>query len=361
MRVVQIIDSLDAGGAERMAVNYANVLSSTIDFSALIATRKEGVLQQQLNKNVPYLFLRKKRAFDLKALFLLRNFVKINKIEIVHAHGTSFFTGFLLKLIYPKIKLIWHEHLGARVEENSFRNLVLIVCSFLFDAVFVVNQDLKIWMESHLWTKKVTYIPNFTNLNTNELSTNKLNGNAEKRIICVSNLKNPKNHILLLNAFLGLNLSDLGWSLHLIGKDFKDNYSDEIKKFIVQNNLENSVSIYDSKKDIFNLLNQATIGVLCSTSEGFPITLLEYGLAKLPVISTNVGECSTLINDSESGLLFDPKNLNQLQEQIFKLISNKNLRDKLGLNLYQTVTTEYSKEKIIDLIVSKYNKVLIRC
>ncbi len=37
MRVVQIIDSLEAGGAERMAVNYANALSKNIEFSGLIA------------------------------------------------------------------------------------------------------------------------------------------------------------------------------------------------------------------------------------------------------------------------------------------------------------------------------------
>ena len=33
MRIVQLIDSLETGGAERMAVNYANSLSDTIDFS----------------------------------------------------------------------------------------------------------------------------------------------------------------------------------------------------------------------------------------------------------------------------------------------------------------------------------------
>jgi hypothetical protein len=32
MRVLQIIDSLEAGGAERMAVNYANALANEIDF-----------------------------------------------------------------------------------------------------------------------------------------------------------------------------------------------------------------------------------------------------------------------------------------------------------------------------------------
>ena len=58
MRIVQLIDSLDAGGAERMAVNYANALQSKIEFSGLVTTRKEGGLKEQINPKVSYLFLK---------------------------------------------------------------------------------------------------------------------------------------------------------------------------------------------------------------------------------------------------------------------------------------------------------------
>lgn len=46
MRILQLIDSLEAGGAERMAVTYANALVQEIAFSGLVATRKEGPLLQ---------------------------------------------------------------------------------------------------------------------------------------------------------------------------------------------------------------------------------------------------------------------------------------------------------------------------
>ena len=47
MRIVQIIDSLEIGGAEKMAVNYANALSERIVFSGLVTTRREGNLTWQ--------------------------------------------------------------------------------------------------------------------------------------------------------------------------------------------------------------------------------------------------------------------------------------------------------------------------
>ena len=36
MRILQLIDSLEAGGAERMAVNYANALAKQIDFKSRV-------------------------------------------------------------------------------------------------------------------------------------------------------------------------------------------------------------------------------------------------------------------------------------------------------------------------------------
>ena len=56
MKVLQLIDSLNAGGAERVAVNYSNSLASRIEASFLCTTREEGVLKGSLSKNVQYLF-----------------------------------------------------------------------------------------------------------------------------------------------------------------------------------------------------------------------------------------------------------------------------------------------------------------
>ncbi len=57
MRVLQLIDSLDGGGAERIAVNVANSLTAYVDKSFLCATRKEGILKSTISNNVGYLFL----------------------------------------------------------------------------------------------------------------------------------------------------------------------------------------------------------------------------------------------------------------------------------------------------------------
>lgn len=357
MRILQIIDSLEAGGAERMAVNYANALTDKIEFSGLVTTRREGSLSKQLSHKVSYLFLNKKSSLDLKALFQLRKFVIKNKVEIVHAHGTSFLMATALKFIYPNVKIVWHEHYGARVRQSRNDNLVLLFSSLFFSAVFVVNYQLEIWIKNNLFSKKVYYIPNFVSFEENQTNDaiTVLKGNEGKRIVCVANLKKPKNHIALLIAFEELKLQNLGWSIHLIGKDYKDDYSIQLKDFIGKHKLENEIFIYDSQADIQNILSQTTIGFLGSTDEGFPVSLLEYGLAHLPVLSTNVGYCSEIIKEGLNGLLFDPINNFQLQQQLQIMINIKESRDRFGLLLYRFVLEEFSMEKGMQLLILKYN------
>ena len=125
MRIVQVIDSLEAGGAEKMAVSYANALATTIDFSGIVTTRREGVLQSQLDTNVSYLFLNKKGTLDFSAVFRLKKYCKKHKVKILQAHSSSYFIAVLVKLIYPKIKIVWHNHNGLSEFVNSDSSIVL--------------------------------------------------------------------------------------------------------------------------------------------------------------------------------------------------------------------------------------------
>ncbi|WP_343588579.1 glycosyltransferase [Flavobacterium sp.] len=357
MRIVQIIDSLEIGGAERMAVNYANALGEKIEFSGLIATRSEGEMLNQISKKVSYLFLNKKRKIDFKAIFKLKKYLKQNRVNTIHAHSSSFFTAVLVKLIYPKIKVIWHDHYGPRIEQTKKDNIILIFCSLFFASIFVVNKQLKEWNMKNMKCKNVVFVPNFIQQNHSSEQITELKGIEGKRIVFLANLKTPKNHIVILKSFFDLKLFNLGWSLHLIGKDYHDQYSQVLKDFIQKNNLVNHVHLYGTRKDIRFILSQASIGVLASTFEGFPVTLIEYGESELAVLCTNVGFCSDIIKNEERGLLFDPKNEFELLAQFKRITADKNLRREVAYNLKNLVQDYYTEDKAVEKILKEYYKV----
>tara|TARA_R110001583_G_scaffold162719_1_gene314975 strand:- start:29237 stop:30322 length:1086 start_codon:yes stop_codon:yes gene_type:complete len=354
LKVIQLIDSLNPGGAEMMAVNIANALAEQGIESHLCTARLEGTLMSKIDESVGCLFLNKKNSFDIKAIVKLYNYIKAHRISIVHAHSSSYFMGFLIKIVRPSIRIIWQDHYGNSEHLKNRNTFPLALISYVFEAIIVVNTLLYEWAKKELKTKKVSYIPNFATLNTVLPKATLLHGVKNKRIVCLANLRPQKDHLNLLKAFKLVNEAHTDWTLHLVGLDLKDSYSEEIKLFIKSEHLQNHVFLYGSCADTKHVLEQASIGVLASKSEGLPVALLEYGLAKLPVVITDVGECGKVITHKKHGLVVAPNNAQKLAKEIMNLIEDTNASIKYGVNLYKEVQLNYSKKKYLKNIMAMY-------
>ncbi|MFK5889306.1 MAG: glycosyltransferase [Flavobacteriaceae bacterium] len=359
MKVLHIIDSLSVGGSENVAVNLTNALANYNIETFLCVTRKEGVLKQSVDKKVNYFFLDRTKIIDIKAFEKLRKYIIENNITVIHAHTTSSFIGFIIKLTTKKTVLIWHNHTGAYVKLKGFKLLILKLISFYFDAIVNVSKTLNEWTLKNLNSKNNFYVPNFAYF-SNDSQKTKLKGITGKRIVCVAGLRPEKDHITLFKSFNLFLKDNQDWTLHIIGKDYKDTYSEELYKFITENNLEKVVFFYGECRDIKNVLSQATIAVLSSISEGLPISLLEYGLLKLPVICTDVGECGQVIKHNESGYLTKPKNEIEFASYLSKLANSKDSRIKFGDILNRDINLCYSKETVIRDLINIYNIVYKR-
>lgn len=347
MRILQIIDSLEPGGAERMAVNYANALSHEMEFSGLVVTRKEGSLQYHLNKKVAYFFLNKKNTLDCNALFRLRKFVIKNKVTHIHAHSTSFFMAFLLKLTCPRVQLFWHDHYGDSEFLQKRPTAVLKIILPFFKGIIVVNQKLKNWVEQEIDFKNVIYLPNFSTKEKDAKIQTILKGTDGKRVLCLANLRAQKDHFLLIEIAKMLKEFHPKWTFHLVGKDFEDEYSNQIRKLILEFQLENTIFIYGSKQDVGNIIDQSTIAILTSQSEGLPVALLEYGNHKKPVVVTNVGEMPTIIVNGFNGFLVPSKESLLFYKALVQLIENEKLRTQFGEALYKKVEMNYSETTVV--------------
>lgn len=354
LKVIQLIDSLNAGGAEMMAVNIANALAEKDIESHLCATRLEGEIKTKLLPLVSYIFLNKKRTLDFRAIKKLNTYINTHQITTIHAHSSSYFIGCLIKLWNPKIILIWHNHYGNSKKLSYQKKLPLIVLSKFFNAVISVNKSLNKWSLNYLNVRRGYYVPNFASFNKNVNNKTFLKGTNNKRIVCLANLRPEKDHINLLKAFQIVHKKQLEWTLHLVGINFQDTYANKIKAYITLNKLSNHVFLYGSCNDIQYILEQASIGVLSSKFEGLPVALLEYGLAKLPVVVTEVGECAKVITHKKSGLVVAPNNKNELAKALETLVLNKDLCTLLGTELFKTVETNYSKSNFIKTLISIY-------
>lgn len=351
MRVIQLIDSLHLGGAERMAVNYANALSAHIEGSYLCATRMEGDLKDTIAPEVGYVFLDRKRTFDYKAIQKLAAFIKKEGIQCIHAHGSSYFIATLLKIKMPELKLVWHNHLGSSARLKGIRLQTLKWASRYFDCIIGVNKELVHWAQTVLKHDNVQYLSNFVAFDAPENVASKVVNNG-KKIVCLANLKEPKSHLFLLKSFSQVVASIADAELHLVGTDYNDAYSDELKEYIRVHKMDMQVQIHGALSVPENILNHCSIGVLSSSSEGLPMALLEYGRANLAVVTTAVGECPEVIGTF--GKTVEYGNVNALAKGIIEYIEDSEARRESSTSFHQHIRVMYSDETIINQVVALY-------
>lgn len=353
MKILQLIDTLHPGGAERVALNYANSLLKYGVESHICISREKGILEEEILDGVKTHFLKKRSVLDIIALYRLIKIIKEYNINIVQAHGSSWFFAVIAKLSGLKFKLIWHDHYGnSEFLEKRDRKLLRIF-SKMFDGIISVNSQLRNWAEKNLNCEKVILLNNFIKpireINNGEV---KLSGGSKLNLICVANLRPQKDHKTLLEAFKILKEREEGITLHLFGKEFNDEYSREIIQLIKSTP---SVYWYGEKMGVSSYLALADIGILSSVSEGLPLSLLEYGNAGLGVVITDVGECKKVIGPD--GLLIKPGDASELANAIgIYLQDAKRLSDD-ARRFQKKIKRLYSEDYVIPEYLSFCEKV----
>lgn len=352
MKILHLIDSLNPGGAERMAVGYANALARRGETVFLWSTRQEGLLKKSLEPAVNYHFLNRKGPIGLQALFRASKGLQENQIQIIHAHGTSYFFGCLLKWLNPSVKLVWHDHNGSRKDANPKDYKTLIFCSSYFDNVFAVNEDLVKWHQTHLKKKQSRYLPNF--VVDFSLQNHAFTQKETKTIIHVANFRKPKNHINLIKAFSLIHTSVPEWKLILVGKQLNDDYSQKIHDLIEKEYLSKAIKILGERSDVQDLLVSADIGILSSDMEGLPMILLEYGLAGLPVVCTNVGYCREVVHPF--GQVVPPNDPIALFEALLLYINNPKKRDRDARTYQKHIREHFTEAAVLPEVISIYKR-----
>jgi len=353
MKVLHVIDQLTVGGAEVLTINLVNALANDPDFEAhLLTTRKEGPLKENIHHKVKYAFLEKKKTLDRQFYKKLARYIKEHQIEMIHTHNTSYFSCTLVKMFFvKKVKLIWHNHTGAYVNLRGVKLRVLQFFSRYFNATLNVNAGLNEWSQKKLYTKDHFVLNNFARF-VNQEKITRLRGIPGKRIVCLAGLRPVKDHPNLIRAFDAFLKKFPDWTLHLIGKNYEDDYADHIIELILEKDLDEKVLFYGLRNDIKNILQQATIGVLVSKKEGFPISVLEYGLAKLPVILTDVGSNKRIVENEKA--IIPPNNYDALLKCMETMAEDEQMRNEVAESLYHNVKANFSEEKFIKKLKSIY-------
>jgi glycosyltransferase involved in cell wall biosynthesis len=75
---------------------------------------------------------------------------------------------------------------------------------------------------------------------------------------------------------------------------------------------------------------------------------------KKPVIVTNVGSLTELVDDGKTGIIIPPKNTEKLAETIIKMLLDERNLQKMGENAYQKIVKDGSWDLIAKKTLDAY-------
>lgn len=363
MKVMQVIDSLAAGGAERVAVSLANALAERLGESHLCVTRLDGPLRGLIAPRVRVLWLNRRFTLDPGALRRFHHYVRDVGITHVHAHSTSLFLTALLK---PSggYRLVWHDHYGRAEQLDRRRTGWLRLAARRVDHLCCVNAKLRDWAPRALGVdpERISLLNNYADLPEGpQPLLAPLPGTPGRRIICLASFRRQKDHPTLLRAFQSVAAQHPDWHLLLAGQDdIQPDYAREVATLIPALGLEARVHWLGVRTDVAAVLQACALGVLSSASEGMPVALLEYGAAGLAAISTRVGHCAVMLADGAAGLLVPPGDPASLAAALDHLIRSPADRERFGAALHARVQAQFSKTAVVDELLNLYRRIATR-
>ena len=100
------------------------------------------------------------------------------------------------------------------------------------------------------------------------------------------------------------------------------------------------------RDDIPELVQAADMYWLTSRSEGVPNTMLEAMASKVPAVAFDIAGVSEVLKDGINGFLVPFEDVEGMVASTIKLIEDTSLRRRIGEAGYQTVTNDFSLEKM---------------
>jgi len=352
MKVLQVIDKLDAGGSERVAVDMSILLSKSNEIQiSFLCLLSPSVLDKELQENgitVHYLY-RKNKFNPTTVLKMLSVF---NKYDIVHIHSRQVLRYVGLLYLFPikrKFKLLFHDHYGD-IETDTSYSKYLKFCLKKPAAYIGVSHKLTDWAKSNSLNKKVFKLSNIIRRQSN---IKKLD--SQSTIVVVGNFRPQKNYEFLCNLLSKLPNSI---TVDLYGNISDIIYYEKIISLIKQLNIKDRIRIFTGKTDVSSLFENYKLALHCAASESGPLVAIEYASKGIPVILFNTGEVVKILDDNNYELILNNFNFKIWINKINDLLENETKRKQVSKDLLNIYNANFSEEEYLNKCLSIYHQIL---
>jgi glycosyltransferase involved in cell wall biosynthesis len=142
--------------------------------------------------------------------------------------------------------------------------------------------------------------------------------------------------------------------------DYEGKYYNEIQTFIDKNNLQANFRFLGYSENVNEVLSRYDIGFVCSKSEGFGRTTVEYMLSEVCPIVSDTGANIEIVKDGYNGLVYKYDDINCLVEKIIFCYENKNKVKQMTEQSRVTALSNYTLDSHVENIVNLFREAIIK-
>ena len=359
IRIAFCITDLEVGGAERMFVELVTRLDRRRWEPRVFCLSGPGALVESLQaSNIPVTCFGAKSVRNLGVIWQLATELKTFHPALLQSF---LFHANLLGRIAAWWARVPYIVCGIRVAERRSRMPLWLdrLTQCLVDHNICVSRAVAEFSihNSGLKASKVSVIANGVDFQRFATATamdrGSLGLSAAPLVLFVGRLDPQKAPFVLLEAFERLISRHADWQLLFVGEG---PLRSSMTEWVVEHRLNSSVHFVGWRPDVPQLLKAADLLVLPSLWEGMPNIVLESMAAGLPVVVSRVEGTEELICDGESGLLATPGSVEDLEQQIEKVLIDRVFSTKLSKAAQQTVAKEFT----LDAMVLSYEQLYLR-
>lgn len=372
MRILQIIDFANRGGAEREMCLISKELS--LRGHEVFIIHPPGPETNQFtrlaseNLHVFEFQLKQKKFF--RTILELRRFIINNKIDIIHSH--LYFSDFISLLARAGLRnvkhfITLHMYLLNAKPKIPARIIQIYFCAFLTyffsTRIFAVSHDLCRHTSKKFFIsrKKIVHVFNgldFSLFSTDQSKKNFIRSNynisdSDTVLVNLGLLNNEKGQVYIVDAMSSLVNVNKNIKCFLLGNDggMKETLENKIRQF----HLENNVFLPGYQSDICSWLEISSIYLHPTLNDAMPLSIIEAMYFKKPVITSDLPTFEGLIKNRENGLIVRRKSSEDIANAVSELINDKNLYRDISENGYAFVNKYCTISNTVDNILKYYN------
>ncbi|NCD09649.1 MAG: glycosyltransferase family 1 protein [Negativicutes bacterium] len=355
------------GGAEVALANlipYLDASTHNIWVGTVFAQEEEEVKIQLPSDQIRYFKFSKRYYTDIYGYKRLVDFLRINRIDVIHTHLFAANTVGRIAGKFAGVPVIISTEHNTYVNRSPLCVMIdKILARITSKIVAVSNSVLDFSAKQTAINKSIyEYIPNCVPLD--KISPMSTDAQVEKKlqfglnpetqiVLSVGRLTEQKGFPYLFRAAQEVIQSCPNTAFLVVGKgELKEDFEQQIKSL----GLEKSVRLLGFRNDIFDLMQISTIFAMPSLWEGLPVTLIEAGACRLPVVATNVGGIMEVVQDGENGLIIPMKDEKALARCLISLLSSPELLRQMAEKARLRVEQSFSGPAVARRVENLYSQ-----